>query len=93
MKDKLHLKTGIMDKSYFRTLNTAIKAELTSKCGELIITVETIDKIIALFLLDTFFVEIFINRKSNELEEIEVQDDDDVLYEYVRELDIHQLTD
>jgi hypothetical protein len=82
-----------MDKSYFRTLDTGIKAELTSRCGELIVTVETFDKIIALFALDTFFVEIFINRRSNELEDIEVQDDDDVLYEYVKELDIHELTD
>jgi hypothetical protein len=80
-----------MDKFYFRTLNTDIKAELTSRCGELIATVETIDRIIALFVVDTFFVEIYINRKNNELEEIDVQDDDDVLYEYLTELDIHQL--
>ena len=83
----------LMNTCYFRTLNTPMKCDLTSKSGELVVTVETIDKIIALFAVDTFFVGIFINRRSIELEEIEAQDDDDVLYEYVKDLDIHQLTD
>ncbi len=80
-----------MEKNYFTTLRTGLKTELTWNYGELITTVETPDMYISLFLLDKFFVEIHVNKQSNELLEVVIQDDTDVLYEYVRDIDLDHL--
>lgn len=77
-----------MEKNYFTTLRTGLKTELTWNYGEIITTVETQDSYISLFLLDTFFVEIYVNKFSNELMEVVIQDDDDVLYEYIKDLNL-----
>lgn len=81
-----------MEKNYFIKLRTGLKTELTWNYGEIITTVETHDSYISLFLLDTFFVEIFVDKFSNELKEVVIQDDADVLYEYIRDLDLKELT-
>lgn len=80
-----------MEKKYFTTLRTGLKTELTWNYGELITTVETQDTYISLFLLDKFFVEIHVDKQSNELNEIVIQDDTDVLYEYIRDIDLNTL--
>jgi hypothetical protein len=80
-----------MEKNYFTTLRSGLKTELTWNYGELVTTVETKDSFISLFLLDTFFVEIYVNKFTNELIEVSVQDDDDVLYEYIKDLDLNEL--
>lgn len=85
------INAGAMEKNYFTTLRTGLKTELTWNYGELITTVETPDIYISLFLLDKFFVEIHVNKQSNELLEVVIQDDTDVLYEYVRDIDLDHL--
>lgn len=80
-----------MEKNYFTSLRSGLKTEITWNYGELITTIETIDKYISLFLLDSFFVEIYVNKLTNELEEVSIQDDNDVLYEYIKDLDLNEL--
>ena len=80
-----------MEKTYFSSLATDTRTELAWNYGEIITTVETKDYFISLFLLDNFYVEIFIDRLTNELIDIGIQDDDDVLYEYVKDLGINSL--
>lgn len=85
------LNAGLMEKNYFTTLRTGLKTELTWNYGELITTVETAHAYLSLFLLDTFFVEIHVNKHSNELQEVVLQDDSDVLYEYIKHIDLNHL--
>jgi len=80
-----------MEKNYFTTLSADSKTELTWNYGEIITTVETKELYISLFLLDTFYVEIYVNKLSNELQEVNLQDDRDVLYAYLKDLDINKL--
>lgn len=80
-----------MEKTYFKKLSTDSKTELTWNYGEIITTVETKDIYISLFLLDTFYVEIYVNKFSNELQEVNIQDDEDVLFEYIKDLNINSV--
>ena len=89
--EDIELNSTIMEKNYFTTLDADNKAELTWNYGELITAIETRDRFFTLFLLDSFFVETYVNKANKELEEIVIQDDMDVLYEYVKDLDLHAL--
>lgn len=80
-----------MEKRYFITLDTELKTELACNYGECITTVEIPGRIISLFLLDWFFVEIHIDKKKKKLLEVSVQDDPDILYAYLADLDINDL--
>ncbi|MBL7922174.1 MAG: hypothetical protein JNJ40_17800 [Bacteroidia bacterium] len=80
-----------MRRSYFADLAKETKTELTWNYGELITTAETEDYYITLFLLDSFYVEIFIDKFNNELFDINIQDDNDVLYTYIKELNLGEL--
>ncbi len=80
-----------MRRSYFAELAKETKTELTWNYGELITTVETEDYYITLFLLDNFYVEIFIDKFNNELLDINIQDDDDILYAYIKDLSLGEL--
>jgi hypothetical protein len=80
-----------MQRKYFTEIDTNSKTELTWNYGELITSIETVDYYITLFLLDNFFVEIFIDKKNKELVNINIQDDDDVLYAYIQDLSLQQL--
>lgn len=80
-----------MEKTYFKKLSTDSKTELTWNYGEIITTVETKDIYISLFLLDTFYVEIYVNKFSNELQEVNIQDDEDILFEYIKDLNINSV--
>lgn len=80
-----------MEKDYFTALRTGLKTELTWNYGELITSVETHDAFISLFLLDKFFVEIQVNKHSNELIDVMIQEDSDILYEYIRDIDLNEL--
>ncbi|PBQ30323.1 hypothetical protein CNR22_00620 [Sphingobacteriaceae bacterium] len=87
----LLLKLKPMEKTYFTKLSADSKTELTWNYGEIITTVETKDIYISLFLLDTFYVEIYVNKFSNELQEVNLQDDEDILYEYIKDLNINAI--
>ena len=80
-----------MERNYFTALATKFKTEITWNYGEIITTVETSNLYISLFLLDTFYVEIYVDKESNDLIHVEIQDDRDVLYAYIDDLDISDL--
>ncbi len=80
-----------MIRSYFADLAIETKTELTWNYGELIASIEMEDYYITLFLLDNFYVEIFIDKFNNELVDINIQDDDDILYAYINDLSIGEL--
>lgn len=80
-----------MRRSYFTDLAKETKTELTWNYGEFITNVETEDYYITLFLLDNFYVEIFIDKFNKELIDINIQDDDDILYAYIRDLNLGEL--
>ena len=80
-----------MEKRYFITLDTEAKTELTWNFGEQITSVAIKDRIISLFLLDSFFIELHIDSISHELLEINVQEDNDILYAFLSDLDISDL--
>lgn len=80
-----------MEKKYFINLDTESKTELTWNFGEQITTVEIKHKFISLFLLDHFFIELHIDNVTYELLEINVQDDTNVLYAFLKDLDISDL--
>lgn len=80
-----------MERNYFTALATKFKTEITWNYGEIITTVETSNLYISLFLLDTFYVEIYVDKESNDLINVEIQDDRDVLYAYINDLDISDL--
>jgi hypothetical protein len=77
-----------MEKNYFSSLQTDSRTELVWNYGEIITSVETKDTYISLFLLGNFYVELYVNKFSNELMNVEIQDDDDILYEYIKDMDI-----
>ena len=80
-----------MEKRYFINLDTESKTELTWNFGEQITTVEIKNEFVSLFLLDHFFIELHIDNVTYELLEINVQDDSDVLYAFLEDLDISDL--
>ena len=80
-----------MEKNYFISLQTDTRTEIAWNYGEIVTTVETKDYYISLLLLDNFYVEIFIDRYTNELIDIGIQDDDEVLYEYIKDLGINSI--
>lgn len=46
---------------------------------------------ITLFLLDGYYVEVFFNREINEIVSAEIQENKQILYEYVKHLDLGEL--
>ena len=46
---------------------------------------------ISLFLMDTFLVEVFFNRISNEIVGAEIQENNQILFEYVKDLELNEL--
>ena len=80
-----------MERNYFTALASKYKTEITWNYGEIITTVETTDLYISLFLLDTFYVEICVDKHCNELIHVEIQDDTDILHAYVSDLDLSSI--
>lgn len=80
-----------MEKHYFETLDTETKTELAWNYGEQITAIELDGRFISLFLLDTFFIELHVDKFKNELLDVEIQDDPEVLQAYVNDLDISDL--
>ena len=69
-------------------MDAATKTELAWNYGELIISMELCDSYLNLYELDGFFVEICINKETSELEMIRLQEDREILFAYITDLDI-----
>lgn len=80
-----------MEKTYFNSLDAITKTELAWNYGEMVAGFELEDKYVSLYVLAAFFVEMHINKYTNELELIRLQDDRDVLLAYLSNLDLSPL--
>lgn len=80
-----------MTKHDFIKLSLSERVEFLWKSGEVIAEKVYYDCNITLFLLDSFYVEVFFDRVRNEMEGIAVQESNDILYAYIKELDLEEL--
>ncbi|WP_317896560.1 hypothetical protein [Aurantibacillus circumpalustris] len=59
--------------------------------GEFISQKVYYDNDISLFLMENFLVEVFFNRIYNEIVGVEVQENNQILFEYVKDLELSEL--
>ncbi len=80
-----------MDKEEFIKLNIAEKIETLWNDGDVISEKTYYECNISLFLLGNYYVEVFFNRDINEVVSIEIQENKQILYEYVKNLDLKEI--
>ncbi len=80
-----------MNKEEFIELNFEDKTEFLWKYAEIVSEKTYYECNITLFLLDGFYIEVFYNRVLNEIVGIEIQDNDQILYEYVKDLNLDEI--
>lgn len=80
-----------MTQDQFIKLNFEDKTEFLWKYAELVSEKAYYECNITLFLLDSFYVEVFYNRVLNEIVGVEIQGNDQILYEYVKDLNLDEI--
>ena len=80
-----------MNKEEFIKLTIADKTEFLWNYSELISEKVYYECNITLFLVEDFYVEVFFNRDQNIIVSIEIQGNDQILYEYVKDLDLNEI--
>jgi len=80
-----------MQKVEFISLKFDEKAEFLWQYSEIISQMVYYDCNVSLFLLDGYFVEVFFNREEKKLVSIEVQENSQILYNYVKDLNISEI--
>ena len=80
-----------MNKEDFIKLSLEDRIEFLWKYGEVIAEKAYYDCNITLFLLNSFYVELFFDRVRSEMESIAIQENTDILYAYIKELDLQEL--
>ena len=80
-----------MNKEEFIKLTFEEKTEFLWNDGEIISEKVYYDCNITLFLVENFYVEVFFNRIQNEIVSIEIQEHEQILYEYVKNLDLNEI--
>ncbi len=80
-----------MAKDDFVKLTIPQKVELLWNEGEIISEKAYYDCNITLFLLDSFYVEVFLNREENEVVSIEIQENAQILYSYATDVSLKEL--
>ena len=79
------------------TKNEFIKLSIPEKMEQLWIEGDFIsekvyyDNNISLFLMDDFLVEVFFNRTYKEITAVEIQQNDQILFEYVKDIELNEL--
>lgn len=81
-----------MQKEDFILLSITRKIGMLWDQGEVIAERSYYECQITLFLFEDYFVEVFFNREKNEIIGIELQDNQQILYCYVNDIDLSQLT-
>ena len=81
-----------MTRHDFVLLDLSSRIELLWNEGEIIAEKQYYDCTITLFLLDKFYVEVFFNPEENVIRGIEVQESNQILYAYVSDLNLQELT-
>lgn len=80
-----------MNKEEFIKLTIVDKTEYLWNYSELISEKVYYECNISLFLVENFYVEVFLNRDENVIVSIEVQGNNQILYEYVKNLDLNEI--
>ncbi|MBA3680988.1 MAG: hypothetical protein H0W73_07445 [Bacteroidetes bacterium] len=80
-----------MTKEEFIKLTFEDKTEFLWKYAEIVSEKVYYECNITLFLLDGFYVEVFYNRILNEIVGIDIQESDQILYEYVKDLNLDEI--
>jgi len=80
-----------MNKDEFIKLTIADKTEYLWNYSELISEKVYYECNISLFLVESFYVEVFLNRDRNSIVSIEIQENNQILYEYVKNLDLNEI--
>ena len=77
-----------MEKKYFSSLSKLEKIDFVWNYGEIINELESSHYYNSLFVLNSFFVEVRLNKISNEIVSICVQEDPDELFKYVKTINL-----
>jgi hypothetical protein len=85
------LKKEHLQKNEFIKLDTSRRLEVIWSEAEAISEKVYYECNISLFLLESFYVEVFFNRDLNQVVGIEVQESPQILYEYIKDLDLSEL--
>ena len=80
-----------MSREEFIKLTIPQKMEHIWTEGEFISEKVYYDNNISLFSMDSFLVEVFFNRVCNEIVGIEIQENNQILFEYVKDLELKEL--
>lgn len=80
-----------MLKENFIKLSLAQKTELLWNHGEFISEKAYYEYNITLFLLESFYVEIFFDRVEREIVSISIQENTQILFGYVKDLKLNEL--
>lgn len=87
----LTLKKEPLLKNEFTKLDTTRRLDVIWAEAEVISEKVYYECNISLFLLDSFYVEVFFNRDLNQVVGIEVQESPQILHEYIKDLDLSEL--
>ena len=82
-----------MRKEDFIKLNISQKTEALWNHGELISEKVYYDYNICLFLLEDFYVEVFFDRVEKEIVSVSIQENDQILFGYVKDLGLNELAE
>lgn len=80
-----------MEKTEFIALKIDDKIEFLWKYGEVVSQKSYYDCDITLFLLGYYYVEVFLNREQKLVMSVEVQENTQILYGYVKDLNINEI--
>lgn len=80
-----------MNKEEFIKLTIEDKTEFIWNYSELISEKVYYDCNITLFLVEDFYVEVFFNRVQNIIVSIEIQENSQILFDYVKDLDLNEI--
>lgn len=80
-----------MEKNYFLSLSEIEKIDFVWNYGDVIHEIETTSTYDSLFVMNDFFVEIHLDKSSNEIVSIFVQEQPDQLYRFVKHIQLDLL--
>lgn len=80
-----------MDKEEFVRMSMQDRLNFLWNYGEIISEKAYYECNISLFLLGNFYVEVFFNRVQNAIVSVEIQDNKQILYEYVKDINLNEL--
>lgn len=80
-----------MLKENFIELNLQEKIDYLNIYGELIAQKVYYEYNISLILIENFYVELFYNRHLNQIVGIEIQENNQLLFEYVKDVDLQEI--